>query len=765
MQVKKTSFLGFLLFAFFYGLWGCTQESRDTSVRNDEDIVCGAGKYLLMTGSPQCAPVEEGYVSPEGSNFPIRCIGKQAPNETKTVCVDCSVSFHVNASNSRCDSNFITCENRVLNGSGFQTWNPIQSQYSACAITGCDAGFYENGGQCVAVKDHQISGLGDMSVSACTENAVPNLVGDACVTCSDLSHVRADNSRCDSNIIACEDGVVNGSGIQIWDPHQSQYGACVITGCNAGFYEEGGQCIAVSGNKFSKAGDTSFSECQGIELPNKSKDGCIPCPTTDSESDEGGISFGPSEDYTSCICPAGSGNCGSTIVNVTLMEGEPKEISAINASSYSLEGACSEIDQPVQVTFNTGQSDEIQKSVNCDFYRWKIVLDLTTLKTSPVTLQIEHKKSGQASGATISKGSLAHSFRCPRNYISVPKLAGYTVRDFCISKWEQALANKKKPHTSVTPSTARSNCKNLTSQVAGSFDLISNDQWQTLARNIEGVSKNWKDNTPGTQLNQGLIIPQKGEILSASSLNPLPSSEQEKNNPCFKTNVTCDFNTWHEKRRTHELNNGEVIWDLSGGVAEWVREKFARTSNNYKNNNYISSITDSTYQKKSGVPLTNVLFGGSDHFRKGRTAKELFGPARDYGSLLNPYGGLGYARFINSFNRTSTVISRGGYNQAPYNKDVALFQHGIFSVDRTRSDSQPMIGYRCAFNPEVISDLCKDALDTGSVSGQPGDSCDPSNRVYYDSIQDKCLGFTYLGCQGNANNFYTEQECLQACKK
>ena len=36
-------------------------------------------------------------------------------------------------------------------------------------------------------------------------------------------------------------------------------------------------------------------------------------------------------------------------------------------------------------------------------------------------------------------------------------------------------------------------------------------------------------------------------------------------------------------------------------------------------------------------------------------------------------------------------------------------------------------------------------------------------RYYFDSVASKCRPFIYGGCQGNPNNFLTEQDCLTAC--
>lgn len=38
-------------------------------------------------------------------------------------------------------------------------------------------------------------------------------------------------------------------------------------------------------------------------------------------------------------------------------------------------------------------------------------------------------------------------------------------------------------------------------------------------------------------------------------------------------------------------------------------------------------------------------------------------------------------------------------------------------------------------------------------------------RWYFDNSSKSCMGFIYGGCDGNENNFFTEKECNEACKK
>lgn len=156
---------------------------------------------------------------------------------------------------------------------------------------------------------------------------------------------------------------------------------------------------------------------------------------------------------------------------------------------------------------------------------------------------------------------------CPDNYIFVPALAGYTTLDFCVAKYEMKNDGYGMPTSvaagfpwvSVDRPTARAKCKAL----GVGFDMISNDQWQSIARNIAGVASNWSGGAVGGagQLNRGHSDGTPNNSLAAVT---------DDNNPCSGTGETCSIATWDSQRRTHTLSNGNVIWDFAGNVQEWV---------------------------------------------------------------------------------------------------------------------------------------------------------------------------------------------------
>jgi hypothetical protein len=92
--------------------------------------------------------------------------------------------------------------------------------------------------------------------------------------------------------------------------------------------------------------------------------------------------------------------------------------------------------------------------------------------------------------------------------------------------------------------------KNLCKSVGVGYDLISNPEWMTVARNIENVDENW---TLG-QVGSGKIFAGNiGENLADSYNGADPEGGTGRNT----------------KARLF-LSNGEEIWDLNGNIHEWV---------------------------------------------------------------------------------------------------------------------------------------------------------------------------------------------------
>ena len=88
--------------------------------------------------------------------------------------------------------------------------------------------------------------------------------------------------------------------------------------------------------------------------------------------------------------------------------------------------------------------------------------------------------------------------------------------------------------------------------------LITNNEWMTLARNIELVPSNWSGGVVGNgYIYSGHNDGTPGVALEASvDTNGYTVTGQSSGN----------------QRRTLTLTNGEVIWDLAGNVWEWTND-------------------------------------------------------------------------------------------------------------------------------------------------------------------------------------------------
>lgn len=262
--------------------------------------------------------------------------------------------------------------------------------------------------------------------------------------------------------------------------------------------------------------------------------------------------------------------------------------------------------------------------------------------------------------STGTAGTALTSAQCPTNYIFVPSLAPYTVTSFCVAKYEMkndgygtpVSVATSTPWVSIDRNAARAKCQSL----GGSYDLISNNHWQTIARNIAGVASNWDSGIVATgQVNWGHTDGAPSSALAAVTSD---------NDPCNGTGETCSSSVWNAQRRTHILSNGNVIWDFGGNVYEWVTND---QSVAYSTNYFVSSMTS----------------GDNEQIRYGAETSTIC-PAR----WSTPYCGFGSARI--GFNAGGSA--RGGYWAMGE-------QAGIFTttMEAAPSFSDVIAGFRCVF--------------------------------------------------------------------
>jgi len=196
----------------------------------------------------------------------------------------------------------------------------------------------------------------------------------------------------------------------------------------------------------------------------------------------------------------------------------------------------------------------------------------------------------------INMAETLPTFRtCPTGYIRVPGNSLYQTKDFCVMKYEAKAVSTTDTTTGLTDpntggntiannttaTTAANNraiasvasgypIANISQTTAASYcstagaSLITNAEWMTIARNIEGQLSNW---TTGTAASNAIGI--GGLYRGHSDNSPASALAAGADNDGYIGTGQSGFSV---ERRTHTLSNGEIIWDMGGNVYEWTND-------------------------------------------------------------------------------------------------------------------------------------------------------------------------------------------------
>ncbi len=334
------------------------------------------------------------------------------------------------------------------------------------------------------------------------------------------------------------------------------------------------------------------------------------------------------------------------------------------------------------------------------------------------------------------------NFWCPTNYLGVvkhPSATGVTA-DFCVAKYEmkavtvggtlvnggngqlpstQALASLTAtsrpdgtPWTQLPVTGASFACTSLGSGYA----LPTNDQWQNMAWDIEGVSTNWAWNSIGAStggiyrghyywqqaLADAAVIDPDGAgalialgFVTSTGNTTLGANYQnvvDDSNPYIGTLGSATGTTFNgagnttavnalAPRRTHNLSTGGVIWDLSGNVGEWI-----------------NPATTCVY------PVTNSVEVGSGSAITSMTGfvKALYGPLNTYGAFSSSHR-LGRILRVTGSGNNYCIRGSAPSNDAissaagDGSETLSLFTTGWRGL--TGGGGFPAQGFRCVYQP------------------------------------------------------------------
>ncbi|MFP5387198.1 MAG: fibronectin type III domain-containing protein [Bacteriovoracia bacterium] len=281
-----------------------------------------------------------------------------------------------------------------------------------------------------------------------------------------------------------------------------------------------------------------------------------------------------------------------------------------------------------------------------------------------------------ASGCSTATASY-EKLTCPTangDYIAVtanPTVG--TTSEFCVAKFEMknvsGVATSQasgSPWVSISQTSAKSTC----TAIGTGYDLISNEEWMTIAREIETTDTNWSSGTVGTgSLNRGHSDNSPASALAVSNTSDPYDGTGNNSGQAVGSG-------W-EQKRTHTIENG-VIWDFAGNVWEWA--------------DWYVTPANKAYYSTDGAPqaawrewtVINTLINNGDEM------ETITWQATD--PALNSSKGIG--QYYAGNNTSGGAAVRGG--GWGYGARAGAF---ALHLNLAPSYTHTGIGFRCVFRP------------------------------------------------------------------
>lgn len=217
-----------------------------------------------------------------------------------------------------------------------------------------------------------------------------------------------------------------------------------------------------------------------------------------------------------------------------------------------------------------------------------------------------------------------------------------------------ASAAEGHPWIEIDAVRAQERCRAL----GGGYDLMSNLEWMTIARDAELVGANWSGGEAGA-----------GRIVEGTTDGDGNGAVTNPDDPYSDTgNSAADPpGTGWEQRRTLELSTGDMLWDFPGNVQEWVDWTLGGALD--------GAPTPCTGDELPAFACPGIAY---DQFN---SSTGTYDSTTGVGKVL---GGAGDA------------TRRGGQRS-----DHSLGIAGIYALNMNRftSDTFPATGFRCVYRP------------------------------------------------------------------
>lgn len=238
---------------------------------------------------------------------------------------------------------------------------------------------------------------------------------------------------------------------------------------------------------------------------------------------------------------------------------------------------------------NPGPTEICLKSSNGNIYNYT-----PSNGTNPKTFVLTATNGALSYQVTDNTSpTIASVLTCPTGFIKVPGSVTYGTSDFCVMKYEaKADANSDGigdtdyttgyntypantrpisasiklvssaagyPVANISQTTAIAVASNpsFVADCPSGCHLMTEAEWMTVAQNVLSVPSNWSSGVVGT-----------GYIYSGHNDNA-PATALIADATGVDTYYLTGQTTGNQKRAL-TLTNGEVIWDLSGNVSEWM---------------------------------------------------------------------------------------------------------------------------------------------------------------------------------------------------